>query len=242
MKKNRIKIVIEERGISQQWLADKVGKSYSVFNGYVLNKHQPKVDVLFKIAQLLKIQPNSLIEEIDFSQFQGVISTENLKEFDEHFNHLLKLPNNRFHNARDRLATAIQIINELTQDKILRQKKDIYEVMKWSNEKKGNGYCSLKIMFMFLDSNSFKNGIWLQVNEKSLFLHLPLTKKIILNLLIDESFEEKIRKIYQVKDFNTSYTLPFDFKEDALKIKVGQYDCDNILSGIDEELNKLRFL
>ena len=36
---NRIKEVLEERGIKQTWLADKLGKSFCIVNAYVCNMH-----------------------------------------------------------------------------------------------------------------------------------------------------------------------------------------------------------
>jgi len=35
---NRIKEVLEEKGIKQIWLADKLGKSYNMLNAYVQNR------------------------------------------------------------------------------------------------------------------------------------------------------------------------------------------------------------
>ena len=34
---NRIKEVLEERGIKQTWLADRLGKSFCIVNSYVYN-------------------------------------------------------------------------------------------------------------------------------------------------------------------------------------------------------------
>ena len=47
---NRIKIVLKERGIKQTWLAEQSDKSYNTINGYVQNRHQPRLEVLFEIA------------------------------------------------------------------------------------------------------------------------------------------------------------------------------------------------
>jgi len=58
---NRIKEVLVEKGIKQIWLAEKLGKSYPVINGYVQNKNQPRLEVLFKIARLLEIDPKELL-------------------------------------------------------------------------------------------------------------------------------------------------------------------------------------
>ncbi len=39
---NRIKEVLVEKGIKQTWLAEKLGKSYNMVNGYVQNRQQPR--------------------------------------------------------------------------------------------------------------------------------------------------------------------------------------------------------
>ncbi len=43
---NRIKKVLEEKGIKQTWLAEQLGKSYNMVNGYVQNRQQPRLEVL----------------------------------------------------------------------------------------------------------------------------------------------------------------------------------------------------
>jgi putative transcriptional regulator len=58
---NRIKEVIEEKGIKQTWLAEKLGKSYPIINGYVQNRKQPSLEVLFEIGKLLDIDPKDLL-------------------------------------------------------------------------------------------------------------------------------------------------------------------------------------
>ena len=58
---NRIKEVLEERGIKQTWLAEKLGKSFCMVNSYVCNRRQPSLDVLFEIAKLLNVDPKELI-------------------------------------------------------------------------------------------------------------------------------------------------------------------------------------
>jgi transcriptional regulator with XRE-family HTH domain len=60
---NRIKEVLEEKGIKQTWLCEKLGKSYTQVNGYVQNRSQPRLEVLFQIAQLLNVQPRDLIND-----------------------------------------------------------------------------------------------------------------------------------------------------------------------------------
>jgi ribosome-binding protein aMBF1 (putative translation factor) len=60
---NRIKEVLEEKGIKQKWLAEKLGKSYNMVNGYVQNRQQPKLEILFEIAEILGVKPQDLIKE-----------------------------------------------------------------------------------------------------------------------------------------------------------------------------------
>ena len=58
---NCIKEVLKEKGIKQIWLADKLGKSYNMVNGYVQNRQQPRLEVLNKIADILNVDIKSLI-------------------------------------------------------------------------------------------------------------------------------------------------------------------------------------
>lgn len=59
---NRIKEVLDEKGIRQTWLAEKLGKSFSVVNAYVCNRRQPSLERLFEIAKILQITPSELID------------------------------------------------------------------------------------------------------------------------------------------------------------------------------------
>ena len=63
--KNRIKEVLEERGIKQTWLAEKLGKSFCMVNSYVCNRRQPSLEVLFEIAKILNVNPKELIDSDD---------------------------------------------------------------------------------------------------------------------------------------------------------------------------------
>ena len=60
---NRIKEILEERGIKQTWLAEKLGKSFCMVNSYVCNRRQPSLEVLFEIAKILNVNPKELIKE-----------------------------------------------------------------------------------------------------------------------------------------------------------------------------------
>ncbi|WP_321282340.1 helix-turn-helix transcriptional regulator [Marinifilum fragile] len=58
---NRIKEVLEEKGIKQTWLAEKLGKSYNMVNSYAQNRQQPRLEVLMEIAEILDIDVKELI-------------------------------------------------------------------------------------------------------------------------------------------------------------------------------------
>jgi putative transcriptional regulator len=58
---NRIKEVLEEKGIKQIWLAEKLGKSYNMVNAYVQNRQQPRLEILMSIAEILDVDVKELI-------------------------------------------------------------------------------------------------------------------------------------------------------------------------------------
>jgi len=60
-KMNRIKKVLEEKGIKQIWLAEKLEKSYNMVNSYTQNRRQPSLEDLFKIAEILNIDASELL-------------------------------------------------------------------------------------------------------------------------------------------------------------------------------------
>ena len=58
---NRIKEVLDEKGIKQTWLAEKLKKSYNMLNSYVQNRRQPSLDDLYKIADILDTDIKELL-------------------------------------------------------------------------------------------------------------------------------------------------------------------------------------
>ena len=59
---NRIKIVLSDKGVSQTELAKSLNKSFNMVNSYVQNRRQPSVEILFEIANLLKVDVKELLE------------------------------------------------------------------------------------------------------------------------------------------------------------------------------------
>lgn len=62
---NRIKAVLQEKGITQTWLAEQLGKSYNMVNAYVQNRQQPRLEVLFEIARILGVEAKELISNVE---------------------------------------------------------------------------------------------------------------------------------------------------------------------------------
>jgi putative transcriptional regulator len=61
---NRIKEVLEKKGIKQTWLAEQLGKSYNMVNGYVQNRQQPRLEILYEIAKILDVEVKDLLIDI----------------------------------------------------------------------------------------------------------------------------------------------------------------------------------
>ena len=62
---NRIKEVLEEKGIKQKWLAEQLGKSYNMVNSYIQNRQQPRLEILFDIAKILNVEAKELLTEMN---------------------------------------------------------------------------------------------------------------------------------------------------------------------------------
>lgn len=58
---NRIKEVLQEKGLTQVWLAGELGKSFKMVNAYACNRKQPSLETLFRIADLLSVEIADLL-------------------------------------------------------------------------------------------------------------------------------------------------------------------------------------
>lgn len=65
MELNRIKEVLDEKGIKQTWLAEKLGKSFNMVNAYVCNWKQPSLEILYQIAKILQVDAKDLLANKD---------------------------------------------------------------------------------------------------------------------------------------------------------------------------------
>lgn len=58
---NRIKEVLDAKGIKQTWLAEQLEKSYNMVNSYVQNRRQPSIEDLYRIAEILEVDVKELL-------------------------------------------------------------------------------------------------------------------------------------------------------------------------------------
>lgn len=60
-KMNRIKEILERKGVSQTDLAHRLGKTFNMVNLYATNKVQPPISILYKIAEILDVDIRELL-------------------------------------------------------------------------------------------------------------------------------------------------------------------------------------
>ena len=58
---DRIKEILRKKDIRQVLLSEKLSKSYNMVNSYCQNRRQPSVEDLFRIGELLQIDPKELL-------------------------------------------------------------------------------------------------------------------------------------------------------------------------------------
>ncbi len=59
---NRIKEVLQEKGIKQTWLAERLSKSFKMVNNYANNRIQLSLETLHEIAKILQVEVKELIK------------------------------------------------------------------------------------------------------------------------------------------------------------------------------------
>ena len=60
---NRLKIVLAEKNRKGKWLAEQLGKNEATVSRWCSNAAQPSLEMLVKIASILKVNPRSLIND-----------------------------------------------------------------------------------------------------------------------------------------------------------------------------------
>lgn len=60
-KLNLIKDVLDQKGLTQSWLAGQLDVEFRTLNRYTSNMRQPSLERLFKIAEILNVDVKDLI-------------------------------------------------------------------------------------------------------------------------------------------------------------------------------------
>ena len=81
---NRIKEVLIEKGIKQTWLAEKLGKSFTIVNSYVCNRRQPSLELLFQIAEILQVNPKDLNNTTQMTNKVSTHKNNMMTDFEEY--------------------------------------------------------------------------------------------------------------------------------------------------------------
>lgn len=58
---NRIKVILAEKNLQNKWLAEQLGRDQATVSKWVTNSAQPSLDMLIKIAKVLKVDLNELV-------------------------------------------------------------------------------------------------------------------------------------------------------------------------------------
>jgi repressor LexA len=69
---NRIKQILDHKGVKQTWLAEKLDKSYNMINSYVQNRRQPSLDDLYRIARILGVDVRDLLDYEAFNKKEAI--------------------------------------------------------------------------------------------------------------------------------------------------------------------------
>jgi len=59
---NRIKVVLAEKGKSNKWLAEQLGKGDATISKWCTNRSQPSIETLVEIAKVLKVDAKDLLQ------------------------------------------------------------------------------------------------------------------------------------------------------------------------------------
>ena len=62
---NRLKVVLVEKNRKGKWLAEQLGKNEATVSRWCSNTAQPSLEMLVKIASILKVEPGQLLNGIN---------------------------------------------------------------------------------------------------------------------------------------------------------------------------------
>lgn len=59
---NRLKVVLAEKGKTNKWLAERLGKNASTVSNWCTNERQPSLESLYEIAEILGVDIRELLK------------------------------------------------------------------------------------------------------------------------------------------------------------------------------------
>ncbi|HCN10805.1 MAG TPA: transcriptional regulator [Chryseobacterium sp.] len=62
---NRLKVILAEKNVSSKWLAEQLGKNEATISRWCTNDVQPSLKTLVEIANILKVSPSDLINNVE---------------------------------------------------------------------------------------------------------------------------------------------------------------------------------
>lgn len=62
---NRIKVVLAEKGKSNKWLAEQLGKDQATVSKWVTNTTQPNLEMLLQLSKVLEVNVNELVRPLE---------------------------------------------------------------------------------------------------------------------------------------------------------------------------------
>lgn len=62
---NRIKVMLAEKGRTNKWLAEQLGKVPATVSKWCTNAAQPSLEMLLQVAKVLEVEIKDLIREQD---------------------------------------------------------------------------------------------------------------------------------------------------------------------------------
>lgn len=62
---NRIKVMLAEKGRTNKWLAEQLGKDPATVSKWCTNAAQPSLEMLLQVAKVLEVEIKDLIREQD---------------------------------------------------------------------------------------------------------------------------------------------------------------------------------
>lgn len=62
---NRIKVVLAEKGKSNKWLAEQLGKDQATISKWVTNTTQPNLEMLLQLSKVLEVNVNELVRPLE---------------------------------------------------------------------------------------------------------------------------------------------------------------------------------